>query len=148
MWCSISSSPSTPSPLRPDCRPRYGHVNHRGLVDIRDYRKLRNVLPGGARFLGTMILALYEYRQAGVHNADTLRESFSLGTWSSCLRRKDFWNHVPAYIYCPTSLAVVFVMVLDRCPDLLICPAISTDPFVSEPSSDDRASLRPLTCRS
>lgn len=58
MWCSIYSSSSTTSPLRPHRRSSHGDVDHRGFVDLRDYYKLHDVLSGGAGFLEIMIPGL------------------------------------------------------------------------------------------
>jgi hypothetical protein len=58
MWCSIYSSSSTTSPLRPHRRSSHGDVDHRGSVDLRDYHKLYDVLSRGAGFLEIMIPGL------------------------------------------------------------------------------------------
>ena len=59
---NVYSSSGIAGSLRPDCCPGYGYVDRRRTSDLRDYYKLYNVFPGGARLLESGIACIDKER--------------------------------------------------------------------------------------
>ncbi len=59
---NVYSSSGIAGSLRPDRCPGYGYVDSRRTADLRDYHKLHNVFPGGARLLESGIACIDKER--------------------------------------------------------------------------------------